>query len=530
MAKAMPSLPAWLVWSLLVLAFLARADHRYFYRSFYLDTQVQLIAAANEQAGHGFASLIPQPSNLAHWQERSERIFQPGYGRLVGKLHSWAGQDWIRASWGVDLLALALCLLSLHGLAVRLGVSRHPWYGFWLLLLGLSPAPLHVLPQTDLLSLGFFLLAGWALTAPDRPLVMTLLAGLALGAAVYFRGAYLGFIPLLPAIWVLRAWFGQRRSLWGVALLAGGLALAIGLAYRAWQLPSGSYLAPAAPGWYPEHLLHVDAFPFKAFFYFGLPHLLALKQLWSPAAGLLQGVAALGSVAITGGLLVAIGPALRQPGARLQPWGLFAQFLGFTWLLNLGMLAWLSLRWAPETWNWTGFWTYLMETRYFAPAQTTLLVATAFLAIRGTQPWLRQGARILLMAALLSGGGYSLWLKYRVHVAGDLRGTFPVSAEMTWLDLVAAAKSQHPAPLVVSHPLDLRIGDLAGAATLPFDSLLVLPQLRASAAVGLMVVQPAAGEAPAGWDRFWTQHGQAARMHATWEGQAVWYWEIEPAP
>ncbi|GAB4423846.1 MAG: hypothetical protein OHK0039_40700 [Bacteroidia bacterium] len=447
------------------LVLLLRAEQRYFYRNLYLDTQVQLVATWHDALGHGQITLHPDPADLSVAVAKSERIFMPGYGQAVYAVFRLTG-DWLAAAYLVDVLALALALGALAMLARYLSLQG-PLLLAWLLFLALAPAPWQYLAASDLLGLGLFLWAAVALCY--RPgLVGGLLALALLGAATWVRAAYLGLLPLVP-LYLLR---DLRLRPW---LVLGAAAAALALALLAWQMQGDSFAKPQQPGWYFAHLRHIDPFPFKAFFYYGLPHEVALAARSPLAATLLRIAAPLLSLALLAGAAYL---SLRRGGRERR----LGRLSALTLALVLAMLAWLSLRWPPETWNWTGHWTFVMETRYYAPAMCLLLVLLFGLAAQGGGV-----ARLLrawvLLAVLVNAGFGLYWQGRLLH---DRSGTFDVAAERAWLAL--AQTLQRPGrPLLLARPDEVRLGELAEAQTLAYARALHPDSLHSSRPCDLVV-------------------------------------------
>ncbi|RMG20610.1 MAG: hypothetical protein D6730_19560 [Bacteroidetes bacterium] len=233
------------------------------------------------------------------------------------------------------------------------------------------------------------------------------------------RYAYLGVAVLPPFLLAMCAYLRKQRIYWKLAAqtalllypLLGGL-----MAFQAWQQGKANYLAEVSKGFFPEHLLAMDAFPLKTFFYYGFIHQQALLKEYPLVGKLFVAAACLFSLIL---IMVIIYYAViwSRPAYRQHAAG--------AWLLascvvigaNVLMLAYLSLRVPPEQWGDLAFWTYVMESRYYAPAMLMILLSCYLLAFYGEMKHaeisgLRRGMRYFIYGTLLIAGAYFMLLRY----------------------------------------------------------------------------------------------------------------------
>ncbi|MDX2286926.1 MAG: hypothetical protein NW241_22365 [Bacteroidia bacterium] len=460
MIRTLARRPLWLAAGL---ALALQLDQRWHFPNLYLDTEVQMGAAASWLAGRGFASPEAAPDAPENIRYRSARIFMPGYAAVLAGFRL-AGAGWLQAVWLADALSLLVLLSAMAVLLSGWGGAGEGWRAMGLLYLGASPAPLHYLPGSDLLMLSLF--AWMAVCLLRERHAAALLLAL---ACAWARSAGLVLLAL-PLLWLL-----MRRPLPAAkrAVLLAAASLGALLSTRLWSAGEESLLDQAGFQLFPAHWRWWEPLGWKAFIYYGQPHELQLAALHPAAPGLLRaaGWAAtllLGWIWLQGWRAA---PALRAP-VRLT-----LLVLG----LICGMLGALSLLSPPETWNDAGFWTYVMETRYYAPA-LLLIVALSF-ALAGWES--RFPGRLLLRAALLPVLCSMLLLSAAVHVlARAAPERLPVVARSPAAQLYRLLEAELPPgePAWVCSPLDTRIADALGAAMLPWaaaqDSLLRLPSVH----------------------------------------------------
>lgn len=299
--------------------------------------------------------------------------------------------------------------------------------------------------------------------------------GLALALCLWAGWSRTAYLPLtcLPlAYWL---WQGYRLQSWpwppGLALL-GGTALGLGLILGQSSVLT-AYAAGTSAQWYPTHLLRIEPFALKSFVYYGAPHeatltarFPALLPWWKAAAHMVS----LALLALAGWF------AWRQRKAADRM--TFFQL----WLLSsaavLAMLSYQSLRHPPETWNPLGFWTYLMEPRYFAPIMLGLVIWLFATLPRPPRSWAEKLLWGWLLVATLAAYSYPLWLKIRLHLLDQPQGTFLVDPAPDLLRTAQAVTDTASYPLRVIAPLPGRAVEMIGLPQIEpaaWDSLVQLP-------------------------------------------------------
>ncbi|MEL6843422.1 MAG: hypothetical protein AAFP02_09415, partial [Bacteroidota bacterium] len=139
-----------------MLSIWARIDHRYHYRKLNPDSEIIMATAAHMEEGRGGVLDHWNAGDLANPIILPQRATMPGYTYLLLFCQHFS-QDWLRASWWIEIGAILLLfgavILWMRQLVGRLDSLE---LGLALLCLGFSPAPLHYLGATDMLSLTAF--------------------------------------------------------------------------------------------------------------------------------------------------------------------------------------------------------------------------------------------------------------------------------------------------------------------------------------------------------------------------------------
>ncbi len=449
---------AWL-FLLWILAWALQVEHRLAYPNLYLDTEVQAGAAYQLLAGNGLNWLQVDPQDWSQTKSQALDMFAPGYAyALAGMLCLL--RDPYAAILGLDVLSLLLVFWGIKRVFNALRKDHSSVSVCLPLFLAFTLPPFHYLTGSGLWALAYLAIA-WALLLDDW-VGGDWLAWGCLWVAAYSRTAYLVLIPLLPTYWIAQGYFSNSKAL----SRQGAISLLLSLAWLMWEFvhptAAGYQGAATARGFFPAQLLKVEPFALKAFMYYGLPHELQIKAWLPHIYPWFKVLAQIASLAI---LWLAWGMGLRAWRERKEspkPFQ-FALSLLFTSLAVLSLLGFQSLTIAAEDWNWIGYWTYLMEPRYYAPIMLGLVI---WLFSQGkSKRWLT-GLKLITLATLLVG----LSLKGYRWGLGSV-GTFYHSSSPALNKEAKQIKEEADLPMVLALPQGSQAGNLVGIPCLTDSSI-----------------------------------------------------------
>lgn len=479
-----------IVYGLLFLSFLMKADHRYFYRNFFIDTEYQLAIANNWLAGNGWTAPETSWKDLSKIEYRSELIFMPGFSLAIIPFYFLFG-NWLDAAFALDLLSLAMIYWGMHICFRHLfGTIYHKGYYIYLIFMGLSPAPLHYLTASGWLTLGLFLVGiGLLILTTDGKIPFAMGLTTVLGcflATAAVRYAYLPVCLALPTTaWIVfrqtRARLDQRIA-WICTVVVG---ICIFLAYF-FISTQNYYLKETIPGWHFSHLLNIDPFPFKAFFFYGIPQELAFGTFMPGWLPVFKSIVWLISFLIICGWIYGFLPIWKERIKIKSPTRWTVWIFAVVTAGIIGMLAYLSVRTPAEDWNWIGFWTYIMETRYYAPIMMMGILWSFWLAYFSDVKFWRSFFLILTISATLAATTYPVYLKYKVHIQNDIQGTFVGGFVPYLLEKLYQHNGKETVVVASSiHPLS---GEIAGVATVDINELWLQDSLMTTGPTRLIVV------------------------------------------
>ncbi|MEL6651095.1 MAG: hypothetical protein AAFQ87_09870 [Bacteroidota bacterium] len=407
------------IWLVALLSQLWQTDHYFTYSG--PDRNLQMLAAKQALLHDDWC--IPLQTETGS-QCEALTGWPPAFGFLIQRFYQLSG-DWFLAVRWFNGLGVLLVFCLMHLLLGALRTDLHPWvypslFAFW----GISFTPFYYTFGIEEWALATFLLAsiaGLRLWQADRwhwGWWLTLAAALALGFSMRYAYAPLGvllLIPLLMGRYKAPAW--RLQAAWssiGLILLALGsfvfLQPTTSGGMRWYQLLRGADL-------YWTNLLHFDAFPLKAWAYFSLDSLLRKTSISNPS---LEGFAKAMMFLLSFRMISLLWRQFRHLPAQSA-----FRYLQTGWwsisLLTIIFLTVLSIFLPPELHDNQWYWTFVMETRYYAP----LLVVIQLLGLQWVferspkegKRWLSWATKALLILIFAYNIGHSL---YRLS---DERGT-----------------------------------------------------------------------------------------------------------
>lgn len=476
------------------------------YVDFNMDKARQLLVARSFAEGRGFSLRTADPADLAKDRDTPVYWWPPGYAFLVASLRPLAGEDELRAALLLDMAGVAVLVGGLILLAGALRPPRRSWLPF-AVFTAFTFTPYYYAGSTDLLSAAFYVLAAaLAVRAVTRKEPPRRTAFLALGALAFtpafFRYAYYPMAAVIPLVLWLHGRRTRERAYTTGGLLAAGTAVLLLAGQTLFNLACFGEPIRHRPGegFHLENLLHVDPFPARALFFTDVIDKNAEALLGPAAASTLPLLWMLLSLAVLGlvvrcFLLHRNGTLPEGKGEPEKKGGIhaFHVLLFFTLAVNVGLLAWYSLR-NPAERGWTDFWTYVQEPRYYLPT-VLLLQAALFLGI-AEGPRLERGFRILLHGLLAAAvcfapawWGYRTW-KHAVHHA-HTRFEFREMETAAVLEAAERLRADGADRIVYADALGMHnpcLAALRGRLPVVLDyPALLTPPLRYSAPVTLLL-------------------------------------------
>lgn len=408
---------------LFLLLSLIRWEYRYHFSNFYLDQELQTVAAAS-LLRYG-RPVLPTVHYSAPNQviQKPLTVFPPGYAEIQAFLIR-SGLSYLAAYRLLDFIALAILLFTSCLILYACNVHISVWILFGLYW-AWSPGLLHPLPSPDLLCLALFTLSISAWVYAGDPGIKgksyLLLSSLALFSLPFIRYAYLPLVCIPPLLaWGQYGFERGRKNITSAAVLSLFAFLAVlPFIYRFATRFNLPYVEHLSTGFFPAHLLRMDPYPFKTFLYFGHLTIDGIEKAGNVLVPTIQALAWGVSLFIIWRLYTAGNEVIEALKNKriISPWMKVIGIACVTIGVNTLVIAAMSLRTAPET-DWRDHWTFVMETRYFAPAQWAVLISV-LLIINRTQAANRLfWVRTMVIGVILSAV-FPFYIRYRYYALGE---------------------------------------------------------------------------------------------------------------
>lgn len=487
-----------LIWLLALLSQLWQTDHFFTYSG--PDRNLQMLATQSHLESGDWC--IPQQTEdgsnckaLTGWP--------PAFGVLIAGFYQITG-DWFLAIRWFNGMGVLLVFVAMHFLLIMLDRWLSPWvYPLLFIFWGISFSPFYYTFGIEEWALASFLSASissvflWQSEKWHWGWWILLASSIGLGFSMRYAYAPLGILLLMP---IVMGRLKQRQWRLQAALSSLGL-MAIGMGSFMLLAPTTSegaswYELLQSQQLYLENLLHFDAFPLKAWAFFSLDGL--VNKFGTIHSGLLI-LAKAGMLSASLILLFYLWRLFRNSSAR-SPFG----YLQANWwaliFCMVFFLTVLSVLVPPEMHDNQWYWTWVKETRYYAPLLLIVQVLTLQWGTERSAQQQKKWPPILAKGFLLIAFSYGgLHTTYRL-ISHPERGTRWTSEEQNIFktftqvqnatqqgQIVWWQEGQHIAAQDMAS-----IAGLAGARIIPYEqrlavtppenaNILLLPQIESIA-------------------------------------------------
>lgn len=396
------------------------------------DKVCQVTCARSLLDGQGIAMRLPNEDDLSEPRLEHIYLWPVGYSFLAAAGLRLVDNP-VRVVQAIDYATIVVFFLTWLAILEVLGrnLSAGTKLVFWAVWAAVT-CPLIPMTSNDMLSMTLYylaLLAGLLAVKGERPIAWALGAAVAAAAAASVRYSYWPLLAAVPAglgaVALLRA---RRPRLFAAAVacaLLSATLLGSLVVYQRTSLGRSTYIVEryaGRQGLYWERLQNVHPFPASMV---GFPDIWgALLEVWpewrpTPMFPLGWKVSAgvLAALAL-GGLYYGLTRRTRQDPPPEPVWYAFLFLGAATTLLTLALLVGLTLVTPgdPAAMFPGGYWTFLLEDRYFAPFAPFVTLALAGV-LRGLWSSAHRGAiafKLLAVSLLLGWLALGLSARYLV--------------------------------------------------------------------------------------------------------------------
>lgn len=491
-----------------VLAVIALNTWQLVLPNFHFDNSFSVAAARNVWEGHGYVTSQVLPSDLSQVVYDPINKWPPGYSWMVAATMPAAGANVITAVYIVNGLAVVFFLSGIYLTLTALRFPRAAINGF-VIFAGFFPYPFLGAWFADLVAVAFFTLAiGLIMHAHSSKQHITLKAVAAAflcSYCIFLKYLYLPVAILPLVVWGWYALRTHQRKQFTAAITGAVIVMTAAvllLLYQSRHSGQPVYVNPTGRGFFPAHLLEVGAvipasLVDQDFMTVQLSRLLRISyhmaELW---------------LRVINYVLMALlcfwifrwwtrggsgSTEATRTGRGRWNRNLYSFIVLVVSAATTGMLVFLSLTFAPYTGEFTPFWTYVEELRYYAVVIVFIQqwVFWYFVVNRPKNSnWLYKIMRSAVILIVLAGILHSAYYLVKQSMVKKQVGINKVNeqTDIAALKVIERLVKEHGNVVICSNNHELaNIASLAGAPVL-YDYNTLNGPLRSSKPVVLVAV------------------------------------------
>lgn len=462
--------------------------------NFHFDNSFCLAAASNIAEGNGYTLRQVLADDLSQVRFEPLNKWPPGYSWLLVAVMKMGGIGVITAVYIVNGLVILIFLFGIYRILHALRFPALAINGF-ILFAGLFPYAFLGTWFADLAAVSFFTLAiGLVLQAnatAKHVLARSVGAAALCGYCIFLKYLYLPVAILPLIVWGWYALKKRNRAQVRAALLGAAIVMVAAIALLLYQsMHSGQpvYVNPTGRGFFPGHLLYVGplipaSLIDQEFLLIQLDRLLGLT--YKGAKDVLRVV----NYFLLAGLFVWILQRWRRGAAR----SLFACIVLVVSAVIAAMLIYLGVTFGPYLDEFTPFWTYVQELRYYAIVIVFLQIWLFwyFLVHKPGKPgWVYKTLRVAVVALVVGGSLHSAYYLVKQAAVRQIVGTNKLNEQedIAALRAVQRLQKQYPNLVVSSNRHELaNMVSLSGAPVL-YNYNALNGELKASQPVRLVAI------------------------------------------
>lgn len=441
--------------------------------NFHFDNSFSLAAAKNVADGHGYSTRQALPQDLSTTVYEPINKWPPGYSWLLAVVMKISGTDAITAAYVVNAIAI---IFLLAGMYLTLSALRFPQYAIncFILFAGFFPYPFLGAWFADLTAVGFFMLGiGLIMQAnasDHRLMLKALLAALLCGYCIFLKYLYLPVAILPLVVW---GWYSlriQRNARFNAALAGSALvatAAILLLLYQNRHSGQPVYVNPTGKGFFPQHVFEMGALIPASLLdqdFMTVQIARVLNINYHTAARLLKIV----NYVLLAGLFFWVLRWWRKKWIG----HLYGYIVLAVSVATTALLLFLSLVYAPYVTEFTPFWTYLEELRYYAIVVVFIQqgVFWYFLVHKQQRDGLLfRSLRVVVVLMVCTGIFHGAYYLVKQAVLKQQTGTnkYNEQVDIAALQVVNKLRKQYPDLVICSNNHELvNIASLSGAPVL----------------------------------------------------------------
>ncbi|HEY0677155.1 MAG TPA: hypothetical protein VGD17_02670 [Chitinophagaceae bacterium] len=462
--------------------------------NFHFDNSFSIAASRNVTEGNGYVTKQVKPSDISAIIYEPINKWPPGYSWLLAGITQLTGTDTINAVYILNAIVILFFLAGIYSILDALRFSKPAINGF-VLFAGFFPYPFLGAWFADLAAVSFFMLGiGLVMQAHASGrylMIRSVAAALLCSYCIFLKYLYLPVAILPLIVWGWHA-LRRRKMKHFRAALSGALivmtAAILLLVYQSRHSGQPVYVNPTGKGFFPEHVLEIGAL---------IPASLVDQEFLTVQTGRVLGLsysrAELLLRVINYILLAALFFWVYKWWRTKPVHNLYAYIVLVVSAATAGLLLFLSLVFAPYVTEFTPFWTYVEELRYYAIVIVFIQqwVFWYFIVYKPQGPSvLYRSFRVIVIMIVLIGILHSAYYLFKQAVIKEEAGIHKLNeqTDISALKAITELRSKYPDLVICSNNHELvNVASLSGAPVL-YDYNALNTPLRTSKPVTLVAI------------------------------------------
>jgi hypothetical protein len=416
----------YLVFAVLLISILCRVDTARIFNSLYTDQVFHLLTSESFKKGEGHVSQWADPNDLSQEVNGTFAGYKRGYHVLLAALPGKA----FNMALLVDAIAISLLLLCIFYLFKKLLNLRTKTILLFFLFFGLTYTPFNYLSSTDLLvyvsftfAITFFI---YMFKYDKYSYLHFFILGFLAFIPPFFKLSATPVLLIFPVSLGVIAFFKKDKSLYLktlFVLVVSSLFLFLDFQLLGFQ----SKGREVEYGLYFFQLSRIAAFPFESFF-FSEAIIEKVKSINSIAGLLARAITLLISLSFLVVIYYVFYLSIKKmrSSIKLDLLGIFCIAGGVTIIGILSYLALLSIFIPGETWQ-IPYWTFVENTRYYAPAIIFIQIIIFILAFEKTlltNKIVKTSLQAFIFGSIVFSGLYWANQNYKYYIHNNKQYTF----------------------------------------------------------------------------------------------------------
>ncbi len=414
-------------WAIVALSLLFRLENLIVFANLNVDKAIQLAATYNFIHGNGILLSTVFTSDLSSIKYIPFSGWPPGFTFWITPITFFVS-NLQTAAIIADCIFLILLYWGIYKLLkILFSENSKEYFALFCLLNMFSFSPIYYYTSTDRYALTFFVFSLYffvkCISETKTNRQSSLFVAIFIFLAALTRFAYLPLALVIPGMLIVIGKIKKDKLLFqnGILSLVTAFALSVSLyAFQKVYYGNGTYLEQSKFAFHFENLLQFDPIFYKTFFFTD-----TFESKLAATSAVRISIRAIGLLFTF--LVLAIFSQTLFSKLRTKSYDKYFYFdlvCFFSITTTIGMLVMLSIISPASKFQGNISWTYVEESRYYAPAITIIQIYIIRLVFSNESRLLKFTSKWLTFASILFSFCYFSFKHFKTYIKNEKDGTF----------------------------------------------------------------------------------------------------------